>query len=81
MSEFFKTEPFDHQRKAFFLMKNHQAFALLLEQGLGKTKILLDDAARHGERLVARRWRQRWPKMRFDYDRRGAKGTLIGRWA
>lgn len=45
-----------------------------------RAMILLDDAARPGERLVARRWRQRWPAMRFDYDRRGAKGTLIGRW-
>lgn len=45
-----------------------------------RAMVLLDDAARPGERLVARRWRQRWPAMRFDYDRRGAKGTLIGRW-
>lgn len=45
-----------------------------------RAMVLLDDAARPGERLVARRWRQRWPDMRFDYDRRGAKGTLIGRW-
>ena len=52
-------------------------FPRLTERSL----VLLDDAARPGERLVARRWRQRWPKMRFDYDRRGAKGTLIGRWA
>lgn len=42
--------------------------------------VLLDDAARPGERLVARRWRQRWPAMDFRYDRRGAKGTLIGSW-
>lgn len=40
--------------------------------------ILLDDAARVGERLVARRWRQRWPDIDFVYDRAGAKGTLIG---
>jgi predicted O-methyltransferase YrrM len=43
-----------------------------------QARVLLDDAARPGERLVARRWRQRWPMMRFAYDRRGAKGTLIG---
>jgi predicted O-methyltransferase YrrM len=40
--------------------------------------ILLDDAARPGERIVARRWRKRWPNFRFELDRRGAKGTLIG---
>ena len=41
--------------------------------------ILLDDAARPGERLVARRWQKRWPQIEFTYDRSGAKGTLIGR--
>lgn len=41
-------------------------------------RMLLDDAARPGERLVARRWRQRWPAMRFDRDNRGTKGTLTG---
>lgn len=41
--------------------------------------ILLDDAARPGERLVARRWQKRWPQIAFTYDRSGAKGTLIGR--
>ena len=41
--------------------------------------ILLDDAGRPGERLVARRWQKRWPQIDFAYDRSGAKGTLIGR--
>ena len=40
--------------------------------------ILLDDAARPGERLVARRWRRAWPDIAFRFDGRGAKGTLIG---
>jgi len=40
---------------------------------------LLDDAARPGEQVVARRWRERWPYIAFHYDRRGSKGTLIGR--
>lgn len=44
----------------------------------GDALILLDDAARIGERIVARRWRQRWPGIDFVYDRAGAKGTLIG---
>jgi predicted O-methyltransferase YrrM len=41
--------------------------------------VLLDDAARPGERVVARRWRKRWPNFRFELDRRGTKGTLVGR--
>lgn len=40
--------------------------------------ILLDDAARPGERVVARRWREDWPQFAWRYDARGAKGTLIG---
>jgi predicted O-methyltransferase YrrM len=40
--------------------------------------VLLDDAARPGERVVARRWRKRWPGFRFQLDTRGTKGTLIG---
>jgi len=41
--------------------------------------VLLDDAARPGERLVARRWRRMHPDFAFRLDRRGTKGTLIGR--
>lgn len=41
--------------------------------------VLLDDAARLGERVVARRWRQEHHNMRFVLDSKGAKGTLIGR--
>ncbi len=41
--------------------------------------VLLDDAARPGERLVARRWRQRWPHIDFRLAHDGTKGTLIGR--
>ncbi|HEV2569788.1 class I SAM-dependent methyltransferase [Sphingomonas sp.] len=40
--------------------------------------VLLDDAARPGERVVARRWRRRWPNFRFDLDKSGTKGTLVG---
>jgi predicted O-methyltransferase YrrM len=40
--------------------------------------VLLDDAARPGERVVARRWRKRWPNFRFELDTRGTKGTLVG---
>ena len=40
--------------------------------------VLLDDAARPGERVVAKRWRKRWPGFRFRLDTRGTKGTLVG---
>lgn len=41
--------------------------------------ILLDDARRPGERIVARQWRQSWPTIRFSLMPGGTKGTLIGR--
>lgn len=41
--------------------------------------VLLDDAARPGERLVASRWRQRWPHIDFRLMKDGTKGTLVGR--
>ena len=41
--------------------------------------VLMDDANRPGERIVARRWRRAWPEFSFLRDRRGTKGTLLGR--
>ena len=41
--------------------------------------ILLDDGARPGERVVARRWRKRWPNIGFERMRGSTKGTLVGR--
>ena len=41
--------------------------------------VVLDDAARPGERIVARRWRQDWPEFTWRFDNNGTKGTLIGR--
>lgn len=41
--------------------------------------ILLDDAARPGERIVARRWRRLRPDFTFRLVGGGSKGTLIGR--
>lgn len=38
----FKTEPFEHQLKAFDLCKNKDIFALFMEQGTGKTKVAID---------------------------------------
>ena len=54
------------------------AAASLFDQvALGGT-VMLDDAARPGERLVARRWRKLRPDFVFELDRSGTKGTLIG---
>jgi predicted O-methyltransferase YrrM len=41
--------------------------------------ILLDDAARPGERFVARRWQRQWPQFAFQFEGGGTKGTLVGR--
>ena len=41
--------------------------------------IMLDDAARPGERIVARRWRKAWPEFDFRLVHSGTKGTLVGR--
>lgn len=40
--------------------------------------VLLDDGARPGERVVARRWRARWPDIDFRLLKPGTKGTLVG---
>jgi predicted O-methyltransferase YrrM len=40
--------------------------------------IFLDDAARPGERLIARRWRKERPDFDFRLWKGGTKGTLIG---
>jgi predicted O-methyltransferase YrrM len=40
--------------------------------------VMLDDAARPGERLVARRWRKKHPEFEFRLWKGGSKGTLIG---
>jgi predicted O-methyltransferase YrrM len=40
--------------------------------------VMLDDAARPGERLVARRWRRKHPEFAFRLWKGGSKGTLIG---
>jgi len=41
----FKTRPFDHQRKAFYMSRDKESFGLLMEQGTGKTKVIIDNAA------------------------------------
>lgn len=41
--------------------------------------VMLDDGARPGERLVARRWRRLRPDFDFELVASGTKGTLVGR--
>ncbi|MFM7348560.1 MAG: class I SAM-dependent methyltransferase [Erythrobacter sp.] len=41
--------------------------------------VLLDDAARPGERYVARRWKQNWPDFDWHYEGAGTKGLLVGK--
>ncbi len=50
-------------------------FGLLSPGGI----VLLDDAARLGERMVAHQWRKLHPDMEFLLWKGGSKGTLIGR--
>jgi hypothetical protein len=40
--------------------------------------VMLDDGARPGERVIARRWARKWPQFDFRLETTGAKGTLIG---
>ena len=40
----FKTKPYAHQLKAFEISKDLKSYALLFEQGCGKTKVALDNA-------------------------------------
>ena len=41
----FETKPFEHQRKAFYMSRDKENFALLMEQGTGKSKVIIDTAA------------------------------------
>jgi len=40
----FKRDPMDHQRRAFALSRDQEAFGLFMEQGTGKTKVTIDTA-------------------------------------
>ncbi len=42
----FKTPPYDHQLEALRLSEGRKSFAFFMEQGTGKTKVVLDDVAR-----------------------------------
>ena len=39
---------------------------------------MMDDGARPGERVIAARWKQRWPQFDFELVKAGSKGTLVG---
>jgi len=41
----YKIKPYAHQNKALFLARGKTAFGYFMEQGTGKSKVLLDDAA------------------------------------
>lgn len=41
----YKTKPYEHQAKAFKLSRDADDFALLMEMGTGKTKVIIDTAA------------------------------------
>ena len=41
--------------------------------------VLLDDAARPGEQIVARRWSRKWKSFDFSFEGGGTKGLLVGR--
>lgn len=41
----YKTEPYDHQRKVFEESREREAFALLMEMGCGKSKVIVDTMA------------------------------------
>ncbi|WP_255405859.1 class I SAM-dependent methyltransferase [Novosphingobium sp. CF614] len=49
-------------------------FPLLSPRGV----ILLDDAARPGEQIVASRWRRDWKEFAFEFEAGGTKGMLRG---
>lgn len=41
----FKTKPYQHQRQALKLSQDRESYALLMEQGTGKSKVVIDTAA------------------------------------
>ena len=41
----YKTKPFDHQHKVFLESREKEFYALLMEQGTGKSKVIVDNSA------------------------------------
>ena len=54
------------------------AAEMLFDRIVPGGRVMLDDGARPGERIVAQRWRRRWPDFDFYIEVTGTKGTLIG---
>lgn len=54
------------------------AAELLFDRVAPGGMVMMDDAARPGERVVARRWAERWPAFRWARPRGGTKGLLVG---
>lgn len=53
MNYTYKTEPYAHQRDVFERTRDLEAYALLMEQGTGKTKVIVDTVAYlYGERKL-----------------------------
>jgi len=48
----FRTQPYDHQRKASSFVYNNRYSALFMEQGTGKTKSAIDALAAGGHRFI-----------------------------
>ena len=62
------------------IVAQHRGMAERLFSGIAPGGIVvMDDAARPGERYVARRWRQDCPDFNFTFEGGGAKGLLVGR--
>jgi SNF2 family DNA or RNA helicase len=47
-----RLQPYEHQRKALVLGRNQRVFAYLMDQGTGKTKVIIDDAAHNYRNLI-----------------------------
>jgi predicted O-methyltransferase YrrM len=54
------------------------AAASLFDHVVPGGTVMLDDAARPGERLLARRWKKQRPDFDFRLWKGGTKGTLVG---
>jgi SNF2 family DNA or RNA helicase len=53
MNYTYKTEPYAHQRAVFEKTRDMEAYALLMEQGTGKTKVIVDTVAHlYGQRKL-----------------------------
>ena len=59
----FKTEPYDHQFETLNLSAHRTLFALFLEMGLGKSKILLDKQSPYLKSLIINKGQKNGVKL------------------